>query len=417
MATRARLRKAANIGMCLVAVASIGWCGYDVWSNLAARHAIDSACDGLVPAGKVIRLPDSGGRVEAHQEGIEKFAGGCRVFSTEAGDSYGLNRGEGPRSFFEAYVALEPNPGKTETDDMQLVASAEHPSVNTPLGHGIPGMVSDSGVTVKLACGGGVRHDGRPVKNVVATTASTNDGHTPFATGSRMPQRTRDLLIATAVDMANRLSERLGCEGRLPEAPTGVDPAPARLKKAEAADETCAWYRKPGPGRSSAWLPDRVLETDTDPDVWTERCGLVVSGSAAKKALREVPDSGPASDPGFDVDLGDAPEDEGDWWASAQSWFGASAAQVHMRGRLGAFTHARPGEAGRGKAAYAWWASSTCHGKPAVHTLSLGNPVYAHLAAPHFASVFREYVTDVAHRHGCTDVKLPGKGEFTALKD
>lgn len=411
MTARERLRKAANILMCLVAVASIGWSGYDVWTTLAARRAIDSACADLVPVGKVLKLPDSGGRIEAHPDGrIEEYqGGGCRVSSTEAADSYGLNRGEGARVFFEAYVGLEPNAGKVEPEDNDLVDSTGNPDLVTPLGGGIPGTVSDNGTTVKLACGGGTRHEGSPVRNVVATTASTNDGHNPFATGRRMPQQTRDLLIASAVETANRLAERLGCPDRLPEPPTGVDPAPVRFQDADRARGTCRWYGNSGLQDSSVWLPTKIAETPADPDVWTERCGLTMTLDQGRKALSEDGDK-PA-----DPVLGDEPPGgTGDWWASAQSWFGDTATRVHLDGRDFTSSHARPGTAGHAGRGTQWWASSTCHGKPAVHTLSVGNSVYGNHAAPHFGPVFRAYVTDVTRRHGCTDVTFPRKSEFRA---
>lgn len=64
-----------------------------------------------------------------------------------------------------------------------------------------------------------------------------------------------------------------------------------------------------------------------------------------------------------------------------------------------------------------WWASSVCDGKPAIHTLSLGNRSYGKHAARHFEPVFRAYVEDVTRRRGCTDVRLPDADAFTKSGD
>src|SRR5262249_6495452 len=120
--------------------------------------------------------------------------------------------------------------------------------------------------------------------------------------------------------------------------------------------------------------------------------------------------------PGNDLDDAytylDPPEEPADWWASTESFFGESATNVQLHEVGFDATHAEPGKAGRAAKSAAWWASSICHGEPAVHTLTIGFP-YRIGATAHFEPVFRAYVQDVAKRRGCTDVKFPAASDFS----
>ncbi|MBC9719106.1 hypothetical protein H9Y04_41975 [Streptomyces sp. TRM66268-LWL] len=400
MAIGHRMRRAVNVTLVLTAIAGTGWGGYETWAVLSARSEIDAACAELVPAGKVLRLPYAGGTVETKGEGIDpdRLEGECTAYSSEAGES--LPDG-GHRRFFTASVGIEPEADESTADWLHALDPDDRPYLDTPLGHGIPGIVTDSGVGVKLACTGGVRHRGTEVENVVATAVSTLHGYgSPFASGSQMGGPTRDLLASIAVDTANRMAERLGCADRLPQAPVGIPPAVEKVKPAKQADGTCAWYAKARRDQD-VWLPDRAIGTPTDPEVWTEKCALLMSADGARKAERA----------GSKTKV-DHMQEEGDWWASLQSWFGSSADRVVLHAPGDPSVSAEPGRAGRTDDRPGWWASSVCNGEPAVHTLSLGNHDYPLAATPHFAEIFRAYVQDVAARRGCTGLVLPDAAAF-----
>ncbi|WP_199552529.1 hypothetical protein [Streptomyces sp. N35] len=337
-----RVRRAVNVALCLTAVVGTGWGGYETYSVLSARSEINAACAGLVPVGK----------------------------------------GEGERTFFEAFVTLEPDTRPVQPDEHWAFERSYRPTVDTPLGHGIPGLASDSGVKVKLTCAGKVRRNGAPVEEITAYAGSTTTGYTPVFKGrGQVSGDTRDVLASIAVDVANRTAERLGCESRLPDAPAGIPQAVEDLTPAPRASGTCGWYAKARD--QDVLLPDRVVGTRADPDVWTESCGLLMSQVGASQARAD----------GYG-DLDPLARDQ-NWSASLDSWFGTEAENVTLP-RLGTDdpVEAAPGKAGRSDEKPAWWASSVCHGKPAVHTLVLGGAAYAERAAPHFAKIFRAYAED-----------------------
>ncbi|NBE53923.1 hypothetical protein [Streptomyces boluensis] len=423
--TDSRGRNAFNRLLVLFAVAAIGFGGYEIWTVWDNRRTIDEACAGLVPAGQVMSLEHGGGRIEANSEHIDATAhrGVCRIYSTEAGEAW--DGESGIRLFFEASVALEPEAEAEDVDHTYdpLLDENFHPYLDGPVGSGIPGRVTDSGVGVKLAC----RADGEPnedgVRNVVARAVSSGDGHTPLTTGRQMSQRTRDQLARIAVATANRLGEELGCTQRLPEPSDRVPPVQGKLIKAGAAEGTCDWYARWNRGRHAPAMPDQVMETAVDPDVWQEKCGLALGGGRAhalwERWEKYEPDesgdgdSGDSGDAGRDDDL-DAPTERAEMWASTQSWFGESAQHVRFdtADLDGAVPTAEPGKSGRAPKKAAWWASSVCDGQPAVHTLTLSHEYARALSADpmhalRLATLFRAYVEDVAKRRGCTRLNFP----------
>lgn len=392
-------------------IVALPWGTWDVWTYFANRHAIDSACAGLVPAGKVTDLPYSGGRISHNPDSIDldKLSGRCMLFSTDAGDA--TNSSSGERLFFSAGVYTEPSKEhaspRGHIDDLLGMYS---PYLDSPLGGGIPGRVAAGSVSVKLACD--VPSLG--AKNIVAGAAFSLDGYGPLASGHAAGQETRNTLASIVVTMANRAAEKLGCEDRLPEPPAIVPAVQDKLVPATKANGTCRWYGKAlksGLGDDFDGFPDRVVETSVDGDVWTETCGLAMSPKHAD-ALWKRKYSG---DPGEHVD---APEGEpAEWWAATQSFFGETAKNVVIDG-LGSDgdTHLAPGTAGHNDDESVWWASSRCPDGPAVHTLTVGFP-YDEVAAAHFRPVFRAYVEDVVERRDCKDVTFPGQDEFPSPED
>ncbi|OKJ88197.1 hypothetical protein AMK31_12495 [Streptomyces sp. TSRI0107] len=70
----------------------------------------------------------------------------------------------------------------------------------------------------------------------------------------------------------------------------------------------------------------------------------------------------------------------------------------------------RPGTAG-GHESGILWASSTCDGEPALHTLTISY-TYDGVIADRREALFEAYVADVTERRGCTEVKLPGGKDY-----
>lgn len=396
----------------VAAIVALPWGTWDVWTYFAGRWAVDSACAGLVPAGKVTDLPYSGGRISHNSDSInlEEVSGRCMLFSTEAGEATDSSSGE--RLFFSAGVYTEPSKEHASPrGHIGELLGQFSPYLDSPLGSGIPGQVTAGDVSVKLACD--VPSQG--VKNIVAGAGSSLAGYTPLASGHQADPETRHTLASIAVTMANRVAEKFGCENRLPTPPDHIPDVQGDFIPAAEADGTCGWYGKAlksGAGESFDGLPDQVVETPVDGDVWTETCGLAVTPKAAQALWDREYEGKPEHQY-----VGPPDPEPGDWWAATQSFFGETAKEVAIDG-LGsdADMPLAPGTAGHNEDESVWWASSQCPDGPAVHTLTVGFP-YDKVAAAHFRPVFRAYVEDVAERRGCTDVTFPGKDEFTAVGD
>ncbi|GHB26049.1 hypothetical protein GCM10010377_15150 [Streptomyces viridiviolaceus] len=406
-----RLRTSVNVLLCLAAVVAIGWSGREIWQVVDGRRQIDEACDGLVPAGRVLALSPAGGTIthRTSDEGMIDLADGpsqdCEIFSSEAGEKYGTDSGE--RWFFTGAVGVLPSGTPQVADDpledlLDPYGGPTYP--NQPLGGGIAGVVTDSGVVVQLPCAGG-EADGRPVKALWAR-AELYDPGAPFTENGQLSDHDRNTLAETAVITANNLAGRLGCAGRLPDPPPDVPALPEGPVPASRAEGTCAWYREAGFARDDRY-PDQVLESRTDDRAWDERCGLVLSeGRATGLYLSEADDR----------DLPVTPDRPGEWFVSLHTYSGEDAKNVQLTSTsLDEVPEpATPGRAGRSTEDPIWWASSVCAGQPQVHTMTLGLG-YDRVAAPQMEKVFRAYVTDVTDRRHCTGVVFPKTSDFRAL--
>ncbi|GGL98101.1 hypothetical protein GCM10010129_47280 [Streptomyces fumigatiscleroticus] len=402
------VRKSVNVLLCLVAVAAIGWSGTQIWQVWDGRRQIDAACADLVPAGRVLALSPAGGTIShrvADEGTIELDAAmpqDCELFSTEAGEKYGSDSGE--RWFFTGTVGVLPDHRPLIADDplTDLVDSSGGPThPQQPLGGGIDGTVTDSGVTVQLPCAEG-ELDGQSVEALWARAELTDPGP-PFTEDGQLSAHDRDVLAETAVITANNLAGRLGCADRLPDPPRHVPALPEGPVAASRAEGTCAWYREAG-FADRPNHPDQVLESRTDDGVWDERCGLVLSQSRANGLYTAESD---------DHDLLSRPDRPGDWFISLHTYSGEYAKNVELTstGFDEAPEPAEPGGAGRSSEDPIWWASSVCAGQPQIHTLTaaLG---YDRVITPDLEKVFRAYVTDVTERRHCTDVVLPAATDF-----
>ncbi|MCX4681245.1 hypothetical protein OG413_39270 [Streptomyces sp. NBC_01433] len=395
--------------VCVGAMVAAGLGGWTLWTDWQDERVVDEACASLVPPEKLGELPLSGGRISSNGESInvDKISGTCMLASTEAGEV----RGQSHRAFFSAGVSTASRSAQADVDDSLDTLIDDQRRYNypdSPVGGGIAGLISDSGVQVRLSCPDVRAGNGEPVGTLVASAVQYVDGYVPLFSGRQMDQRTRDNLASIAVDVANALAAKLGCAERLPDPPGRLPGTNGKLKEAAAARGSCSWYGR-AYREDAAWLPDEVLETRADPLAWQEKCGLAVRSEKALELYRSLdkkPDHRAALRENY-------PDKRAEWWASTQSFFGEFPDGVGLPIGGGDSTRAAPGTAGRVEEGTAWWATSVCDGKPAVHTLTLGygyGKVAAHLMEP----VFRAYVKDVAERRGCMKLKFPRSADFTA---
>lgn len=105
------------------------------------------------------------------------MSGTCWLYSTEAGDA---RDADGDRPFFRAGIRTEPGAPASPIGFTEQLVGNLAPYLNSPLGGGIPGEVTSSGVSVKLACD----VPSRGVKDIVAgavsipgTVARSGPGH------------------------------------------------------------------------------------------------------------------------------------------------------------------------------------------------------------------------------------------------
>ncbi|WP_235614573.1 hypothetical protein [Streptomyces ambofaciens] len=404
------MRRSVNVLLCLAAVVAIGWSGREIWRVWDARRQIDEACAGLVPAGRVLALSPAGGRITHRQaeEGVIDLGAGtaqdCEIFSTEAGEKNGEDRGG--RWFFTGAVGVLPADRPTVADGPleDLVDSGGGPThPDQPLGGGIAGRVTESDVVVQLPCAGG-RLNGRPVKALWAR-ASLQSPAPRFTDGGQLGAHDRAVLAETAVLTANNLAGRVGCADRLPDPPADVPALPEGPVPAARAEGTCAWYREGGFARRPE-LPDQVVESRTDDRLWDERCGLVLGESRAGALYLAEAD---------DHEYLIRPDSPGQWFVSLHTYAGEDAKNVLLTSTdlREDPEPATPGRAGRSSEDPIWWASSVCDGEPQIHTMSLALS-YHRLVTPRMEQVFRAYVEDVTARRHCTDLVFPEKPAFRA---
>ncbi|MEV5321958.1 hypothetical protein AB0K92_30695 [Streptomyces sp. NPDC052687] len=404
------VRKALNVLLCVVAVAGTGFAGREIWQVWDARRQIDAACAGLVPAGRVLALSPAGGTLTHRQaeEGtieLESLPSGqdCELFSTEAGERTGS--ASGARWFFTGAVGVVPSSERqTPEQPWDPVGDpfGRYTYPAQPLGGGIAGMVTDSGVVVELPCPRGEVNGQRISALWARATLMTGR---PFTEREQLTAHDRDVLARTAVGTANNLAERLGCPGRLPDPPDGIPALTPGPTPASRASGTCAWYRAAGFPRDRL-LPDQVLESRTDARLWDERCVLVLSRSRASTLWHGHADSLPG--------VG-RPSRPGQWFVALHTYSGEQAKNVHLGtgGSTGSNTRAEPGKAGRDGRQPVWWASSVCAGRAQIHTMTAAYG-YDTVAAAELEKLFRGYVDDVTARRGCTDVTLPAPASFRA---
>ncbi|MGY1583575.1 hypothetical protein [Streptomyces sp. MN13] len=211
-----------------------------------------------------------------------------------------------------------------------------------PLGDGTLGAYTDGSVTVRADCASSTSDK---IPDLLTVTA--------YADYENISDEGLSLLASLAHAAAKQAAGTIGCEARPPKLPDRPAPPSRTLRAADAADASCAWYGRYADRTGHGRLPDRALDQPAFPRAAEETCLPAVSPQRARNL----------------------------------AWSGnGDAADRDGRGIL--------------------WASSTCGGRPAVHTLTISytyDGVIAALQKP----LFEAYVTDITERRGCTDVKLP----------
>ncbi|MFE9335856.1 hypothetical protein [Streptomyces sp. NPDC007063] len=405
-----RVRKISNVVLCLTAVAGIWWGGPLLLQTWTARQQIDEGCGGLVPAVPVLALSPAGGTISHRQSDsgtIQLDADlpqQCELFSTEAGEKHDTSSGQ--RWFFTGAVGALPSKTPVTPEDSQdrLLDPYGDPTYPPePLGGGIVGTVSVSGVTVELPCSDG-RANGKPVEKLWARASLTEPGR-PFSEKGQLFSSDRNALADIAVRTLNNLAEHAGCTDRLPDAPTDIPALTAGPEGAAHANGTCEWYRKKD-FAGDEQLPDQVLESRTDNRLWDERCGLVLGEERAHRLWESV-----AADRRHSTVH--PPSSIGEWYVSLHTYAGEGAENVQLDsiGYDEPPVEPEPGTAGRGDESM-WWASSVCAGKPQIHTMTVSYGYDKVIPPERAEKLFRAYVTDVASRRGCTDTQFPASSAF-----
>ncbi|MEW2134377.1 hypothetical protein [Streptomyces sp. NPDC005435] len=375
----------------------------DVRDRAASERDIAAACDHLVSGAQVMDL--QGGMVRAESDDwdkrrldIRRLPGTCTVYkktdgphkSTElfrlavrSGDDPEPVNGVGdqssvPFSLFDDH--LRPKADAT--------AVAARDPEDWPLGDGTLGSYTDFRTTIRAECGPG-SDTGAP--GLLKVTA--------VALYPKVPGEDRRRLASLAHAAMRQLTHRTGCHTRLPALPARLAPVPTRLRPAASAGGSCRWAARLV--KKENRLPDRALATpvrDTNP---VESCLLAVG-----------PDRVRAVAPGLDGaqrDYAEATRAAAPWWLRTVSYFGAEAESVNLR-TLTDDTKLKPGTAGGEEGT--WWASSLCHGEPALHTLATASPYDRVLGPEAINSMFRAYVDDITARRGCAHVTYPTAKDF-----
>ncbi|MFD3616008.1 hypothetical protein ACFWWT_12345 [Streptomyces sp. NPDC058676] len=400
---RVRVRKCVNVLLCLVAVAGAGWSGPVLWDEWRTYRAVGAGCADLVPVGEV-RGMDHASTVLRNRASLDLDAlpSDCLIQNAgEDGDAYGA-------LLFQARVDAGPGSGRDVIVSEPGSELAERfARADVPIGDGASGLAGPSEATVRLNCSDGT-YRGRAVERIEVTASAAYTGTPPYYP-KPATSGDRDRMASVAVTAANRLADRLGCSDRLPEPSADLPPVP-EFTAAGRADGTCAWYaRTEWFPDEQLWLPDEAMGAPADAHAWRERCALRLSTDRARTLF----DAAYAGTEG--VDEGDAPTGDRDeaWWADVQTFYDQDTPDVFV-GDTGSHkatdSPIEPGTAGRHEDTGLWWASSVCDGSPAVHVLRLhyGYDSWSARAAPHLMQLFRGYVTDVAARRSCTDLKFPG---------
>ncbi|MFF6998797.1 hypothetical protein ACFY93_28070 [Streptomyces sp. NPDC008313] len=418
-----RPRNAFNQLFALAAVFGILAATWGLWleneerlDRKASRQRITGACAGLADPGKVLGLNGGTTRVRPGSRSGDRFAshalpGTCVLYRVgEPGTTYGhfeLSVHTDPSGRYAHVLSGTEDPfeerAREHTGDLTRVAdeSPEYPLDAPGEDDGRVGHYGDDSADVKVVCEKGeAARGGTGQVTSVNAVARADYEHVGLAD--------RLALVELARDAAYKAAKRIGCT---PETPAPLVArlyiADARLVKATSpkAGGTCGWYRRFVELEGLGKLPDRALSAPVGEHSVTESCLLAASPAQTRRVwptlAREKTDS---------VRLDDV-LDHQPWWIRTDSFFGDEAREVVAERIGGHRTPARPGTAGVDRAAGVWWASSTCEGRPAVHTFTIGLG-YDDAARPRARAAFKAYVDSVTESRGCTGVTFPKASAF-----
>ncbi|MGW0833614.1 hypothetical protein [Streptomyces prunicolor] len=405
--------------MAVAAVFGVGAGGWGLWletkdyfDRSASRDRIVKACAGLVDPDQVLDLNGGTTRAEAGSEAndsIDELGPGfmparCEIYRVgKPGTTYNhflLSVWSNPSDDFGQLVSGWDDPfgmlGRKPNADVTREAGQ---TGAYPIGDGRLGVYYGNAAVVKAECtdkSGGTT-------SVNAMTVAKYFERDPVTDADR---RTLAGLARTA---AVRAAKKLGCKATLPALPAELPTPSVKLVNAKSAGGTCGWYAG-HIAETGRWrLPDRALATPVAAHAQEESCLLGVS---SKEVRRMWPDLTKDERSGNSLDdvIRLAP-----FWMRTESYFGDEAREVATDHLDGEHMSLSPGTAGYDADEDVWWASSTCAGQPAVHTLSSDYP-YNRIVQTRLQALFKAYVTDVAARRDCTDLKFPAAAKFRLSK-
>ncbi|WP_149827689.1 hypothetical protein [Streptomyces tailanensis] len=407
-----RPRNAFNELVAATAVLGIGASGWGVWLEVeeyrdrqASRERITEACGGLVDPDRVLGLHGGTARVRPGQGSEDTFTldslpGGCAIYRVEdPGTAYGhfaLSVYTNPGDDHPNVVDDSLNPFFAQhrggAEDVTRVAdqSPDHPLDYPAEDDGRLGHYNDDSATFKVTCKTAktARDDVTSVN--VVTKALYDD----------VSLRDLRTVIELAAGAAYKVADHLGCTPEDQHAASfpRLWIPDAKLKKATEAKGSCRWYAEFLGQEGLGSLPDRARETPREGEHSFKRsCLLAASPAQVKRVWPELPERYGR----LEGVLGHSP-----WWLRTESYFGDEARKVVGEAFGGKRTPLTPGTSGRAERADIWWASSTCDGEPAVHTLTVS---YSYVTAiePRLRPLFKAYVDHITAAHDCTDITFP----------
>ncbi|WP_251020316.1 hypothetical protein [Streptomyces sp. ISL-98] len=378
----------------------------DIRDRASSERDISAACDRLVSGAAVMDL--QGGMVRAEASDYHKFRldvdelpGSCTVYKVPGpGKTTGLftltvrvSNISKPLHWIGDDNDLEPFRDSLGSQKSDVTAIAERRPEPRPMGDGTLGRYGNWYTTIRAECGPGSRATAPKLLNVTASA----DYDDVFAAD-------RERLAHIAHSATEALTDRIGCQSQLPALPDHQLPSvPSGLRPAQATDGSCRWFARHIQEQGQGRLPDRALATPALDASPTESCLLAVSPDQVGRIDDGLPDD--------EHDSARSALTHSPWWLRTAFYFDAEAHTVGYVA-LGEDKIITAGTAGHESGA--WWASSICDGKPALHTLS-SSYTYDNVLGPQtLSALFRAYVDDITKRRGCTHVTYPETKDFRA---
>ncbi|MFD3993505.1 hypothetical protein [Streptomyces sp. NPDC058583] len=385
-----------------------GWLTFDdIRDRASSERDISAGCDRLVSGAAVMDLQGGMVRAKAGDDprsrlDVDALPGSCTIYKVPGpGRTTGLfgltvrvSSPSKPMHWIGDDSDLEPFRDRAGREKADVTANADRRPEPRPIGDGTLGQYGDGYTTVRAECGPGSRATAPKLLKVTAR-ADYDD----------VSAADRERLARIARSAAEALTDRIGCQSDLPALPDHpLTSVPSDLRPARATDGSCRWFVRHIQEQGQGRLPDRALATpapDTSP---VESCLLAVGPDQVGRIAADLP-----------ADKRDAARSaltHSPWWLRTASYFGAEAHTVGYDDLGSDDKIITVGTAGHARGA--WWASSTCDGKPALHTLS-ASYTYDNVLDPQtLSALFHAYVGDITKRRGCTHVTYPGAEDFRA---